>query len=282
MHGPGGAGASHATPPIPWARRDATPYIKQNDMIDSRGSPEVPFDLTIVPKVLKESAAGIAKLGDSIAHVIALGVAGYDDVVQRRSRVKLLNLYASLVRLNAVANPYTIRVIEHYIQKIGDGEIPTPDISGNDVPYQLLHYYPDDLDSQLVRSVIRSTMKELAEIFEGIEENRSDFILEDTYQNIMSILPQRIYTMDSMNGAIAALAPPTVGNSISSLRDTVEAYKQLMQTLDVLIRKMADYLKPGPAENPGPVAPKLELLLMIQTLLKFTKNRIIRSIIAII
>jgi hypothetical protein len=66
--------------------------------------------------VIGSSADAISKLGDSIAHISSLSMAGYDEMSARRTRQRLIDIEAKLVNVHRVANAAVMSGIEGYIR----------------------------------------------------------------------------------------------------------------------------------------------------------------------
>jgi hypothetical protein len=66
--------------------------------------------------LLAKTADAVAKFGDSIAHLVALGAQGYDAAAARKAHADLINLRANLERMTSLCGPL-IRSIKEYVQR---------------------------------------------------------------------------------------------------------------------------------------------------------------------
>jgi vesicle coat complex subunit len=178
-------------------------------------------------KMLGVTADAIAKLGDSIAHLVKLGVRGWDDVAARRTRAKLIAISAQLSVMGGRGNASVVESLRTYIAAH----------EGRD---HLEDFTKEQLWDKLL-SRIRAALPEVKSLFAELAENRSDLVTQDIYHDLISALNDRAMILEKLSTS----SPPTSAAEIDALRDAAERYDALRHNLHSTINGLHWYIRDG-------------------------------------
>ena len=178
-------------------------------------------------KMLGVTADAIAKLGDSIAHLVKLGVRGWDDVAARRTRAKLIAISAQLSVMGGRGKPSVVESLRTYIAAH----------EGRD---HLEDFTKEQLWDKLL-SRIRAALPEVKSLFAELAENRSDLVTQDIYHDLISALNDRAMILEKLSTS----SPPTSAAEIDALRDAAERYDALRHNLHSTINGLHWYIRDG-------------------------------------
>jgi hypothetical protein len=183
-------------------------------------------DLGELGKVLGAAADAIAKLGDSIAHLISLGVRGWDDVSARSTRKRLISISAKLTVMGGRGNMGVIESLRTYIRAYEGRE-------------SLEGYTQQQLWNELL-SKLGAALPEVESLFTQLARDRSDLVTQDIYRDLIDALNARTMILEGLSRSVA----PTSIAEIDALREAAEKYdalhRKLYLTIDSLHRYIGD------------------------------------------
>jgi hypothetical protein len=82
-------------------------------------------------------------------------------------------------------------------------------------------------------------LEQIQELLDDIKAERSDFVLEQTYGQIISTLHSRV---EIIKGLIA-LPPPTSPDEINALKEVLAQYDRLRKSASAASKAFSEYLK---------------------------------------
>ncbi|MET4041765.1 hypothetical protein ABIC03_003456 [Bradyrhizobium sp. RT6a] len=174
--------------------------------------------------LLAKSAEALSKFGDSIAHLTALGVQGYDAAAARKARSNLIDLRIQLEQL-MVVNGSLIGTMDGYVELVS--QTPRPSVEN-----AARHWLGVVFKVQIVMAHIDALLKQVSEL-------RNDFVLEDAYRGIQQALRGRINILDQLN----ALPAPLSHEELEALTKAGKEYRLLRDTTAKTSEQLADYVK---------------------------------------
>jgi hypothetical protein len=172
----------------------------------STRSCRLPFSIVDIANLLAAAADGVAKFGDSIAHLVQLGVAGYDAVAARKARAELVELRAALVGFVSGANMPLLKAIDDYVDA---NPRPSPEVLG-----QWWIAILDKVDFALAQ--VRTLLVE-------VEHVRSDFVLQTAYSQLNIALGSRSPILFELH----KIPPPVQPDELNALRKLGIDYRRL-------------------------------------------------------
>lgn len=159
----------------------------------------------------------IAKLTDGIKHLVIAGADGYNYVSAERERDRLIRLSARATDLGSINQQIVVRSIDEY----------------------LMMSNPSKADWDAVNEGIRNVIQGVKGLLDDVRNERSDFVLEESYSKLVSTLGSRALLIDKL----ASLpAPSTVEERAELARINIE-YKRLLANFKEAISELNAYLK---------------------------------------
>jgi len=176
-------------------------------------------DIQKLGDVLKAAADAIAKLGDSIAHLVTLGAQGWDAASARRTHSRLIDLRKRLISYRrsqgAVASTF-----DGYVARIDAGRMPR------------------QLDWTMATNGLLPLIQELSSLIEDLKAERSDFVLEVAYESLYATLDARLTLFQRLREGDAPRSP----EQVEALRAAVAQWGRLRQVLGDASDALAAYL----------------------------------------
>ena len=165
------------------------------------------------------SAAGdaIINITDGIKHLVKTGASGLDYLSAKRDRDRLIRISARAANLAFVQQASIVMNIDEYL-KIKN---------------------PTDQDWWIIQEGVNSVLKEIALLLEEMKSERSDFVLEEAYNLLLSSFQYRSSHLES----IYKLPPPTNKNERKALKNLNTEYKRLLKAFKDAIVQLNVYLK---------------------------------------
>jgi hypothetical protein len=203
-------------------------------------------ELESLGKALGLAADAVGKLGDSIAHLISLGNQGFNAVQAGRTRERLKDIDARLVQLNNVANVTVVNSIQEYI-KIWETNKKRGIVIGQLDESDRSDWFGrprDEWDMSIVESWkniygnVNTAILDVTDLLADLREERSDFILEESYNTLYSILRNRVSVLEGLGRN-----PPVTPSEIERLRALAGRYDRLRKKLASTIRTISEYLR---------------------------------------
>lgn len=181
--------------------------------------------LTGVAAALGEAAESVSKMVDSFAHLIRTATRGYDAASARATYSRLRDLSARASILIAEQQISVIQGIDAYIEE-----------SSNPAVRSLLW--------SSLTTKFRSILLEINSLLADVQAERSDFVLETTYLDMIRTLQTRGVILEEL----LYMPPPTSPEELKELRQIRDNYELLIINLRRATIELNEYLKMlGPA-----------------------------------
>jgi hypothetical protein len=181
--------------------------------------------LNLIAELLNAATHSIAKLGDSIAHIVSLGTKGYDAASARHIRARLKDISARLVYLYRLPNASIFSGLEGYIEQARK--------TGNKKDLALRVRW-----AEYVRTIV-FPLQQIQELLDDISNERSDFVLEKSYGDLLETLNSRVNIIQE----IMRLPAPTSPEEIKALQEVASKYHVLRENLNAVLVEFLNYLK---------------------------------------
>lgn len=164
-------------------------------------------------------AAGdaIAKITDGIRHLVVTGAEGYNYVAAERERDRLKRLSARATNLGSVKQQIVVRSIDEYLKKSN----------------------PSQADWDAVTDGIRNVIIGVKGLLDDVRNERSDFVLEESYSKFVSTLGSRALLLDKLEN----LPAPSTTEERAALAQINIEYKRLLTNFQEAITQLNAYLK---------------------------------------
>lgn len=171
----------------------------------------------LVLDLLGAAGDAMVKLTDGFKHMITTGYAGYNHVAAKRAHKRLVDLSARATNLLAAHQSLAVRSIDEYISK----PEPTSD------------------DWYAIIECITYVIEEIKKILDDVQEERSDFVLEDAYSKLSESLASRASLLQQLFGM-----PAPKSEREKRLLSKINAeYKRLLENFKDAIIQLNLYLK---------------------------------------
>ena len=177
-------------------------------------------DIAKLGSVLKDTADAIAKLGDSIAHLVRLSAQGWDAASARRTEARLIEMRKQLVTFKRSQGVVALS-FEDYIARIEQGR------------------QPRQLDWKSVTSRLLPLMSEVRSLIDELRSEKSNFVLEDAYERLHDSLDARLTLFEKLRVGDAPRTP----EQIEALRRIVAEWERLREELARASDALANYLR---------------------------------------
>jgi hypothetical protein len=193
------------------------------------------FRLAELGKALGDAAEAVGKLADSIAKIVGLGSTAWDHVSVRRTRSRLIALSAGISQVRQ-SQTVVISSLEDYISaRRGDLRSGNVTLSrGARAEYESAWKYLTDR--------IGSILLDVKSLLKSVEDERSDFVLSDEYNELIQLFGQRIDLLSKLR----AIPAPLNKNDIDSLDIVTKNYEKLHLNLRVALKNVNNYIKSIP------------------------------------
>lgn len=182
-------------------------------------------DIGKLGSILKDTADAIAKLGDSIAHLVHLGAQGWDAASARRTEARFIEMRKQLVTFKRSQGAVAVS-FEDYIARIEQGR------------------QPRQLDWTTVTNRLLPLMSEARSLLVELKSDKSDFVLEDAYERLHDSLDARLTLFQRLKDADAPQTP----EQIEALKRMVTEWERLREELGRASEALTQYLKGKRAE----------------------------------
>tara|TARA_Y100001970_G_scaffold181203_1_gene220562 strand:+ start:32 stop:664 length:633 start_codon:yes stop_codon:yes gene_type:complete len=164
-------------------------------------------------------AAGdaIISLTDSIEHLVVTGSDAYDYVSAAREHNRLKDLSARGTNLVHMKQSIIVETIDEYLEKSN----------------------PDIHDWNNIKADVLVIIDDVGLLLADIEQERSDFVLEEAYAKLGKTLHQRAIILDK----IRALPKPSSPEELEQLNQINLKYKRLIQAFKEAIVQLNIYIR---------------------------------------
>jgi hypothetical protein len=177
-------------------------------------------DLQKLGGVLKDAADAIARLGDSVAHLVRLGVQGYDAAAARRTRARLIEIRKGLVSM-ARSQGVLALTFDSYVARIEAGR------------------QPNAREWQSATAKLPLLVESVQSLLGELRRDRSEFVLEEAYERLHATLGARLALFERLRAAEAPRRP----EEIEAIKAAVAEWSRLREELDRASAALAAYLK---------------------------------------
>jgi hypothetical protein len=173
--------------------------------------------------ILKDAADAVKKLADSIAHIVALGDSAWSTVSARRTRARLIEIFADSEKYG-LSQGYLYRNVEEL----------TRDLSRFD----------SDAGSRLwVWQGFTQKLKELiphvTNLLDELDKERSDFVLQEAYRSLRQTLSERLVVLE----LLARRPCPDSSEELAEVRKVFDQWGRLIAELRAANEALRLYLK---------------------------------------
>jgi hypothetical protein len=181
------------------------------------------LDLRKLADALAALADCIAKFGDSIAHLVQLGAKGWDAASARVTRNRLYRLQRELIALHG---PQSVAydALQDYIRVAARSPLDAP----------LLRR-----EWQIVLSLLRPLTFEVYDLVEALRNESSEFVLEKSYNVLLSTLQMRSKIFEDLMNR----EPPCAGEELSELKKIDKAWSRLRSQFFSAMDQSSEYLR---------------------------------------
>lgn len=188
------------------------------------------IDLKNLGQAIDEAAGAISKIGDGISHLIALGDKGYNVVEARITHNRLVNIDAKLF--------YIIGYNERIISSLREyAEESRRHLNGSDRTYELEEELQHDWP--LVLTNLRDILDQTRDLLERVRVERSDFVLEPAYGEMLSALSTKVGLLDKL----IREGPPISKEQVDELDIVCDKLEKLREATAGATAQMSAYIK---------------------------------------
>jgi hypothetical protein len=177
-------------------------------------------DLGKLGGVISAAASSVGRLADSVAKAVRLSNDGYDALLARRERTRLKRISKAVVQVSTgnAGNAGNIRSSITVFDEIGT-------IPAGHWKRSLKHF--------------DKSLAEVESLLRRLRAERSDFVLEETYQEMVLGLESRRIILSALKMQPA----PKSDTEISALVDILDEYERLREELIQARRALSDYVR---------------------------------------
>ena len=196
-------------------------------------------ELSKLAAALRAAAEFLGKFGDSVAHVIQLGDHAITIVHARRTEKRLKDIYISLLSYRTF-QMHIIRHLGEYVEVLR-GQSP-------DQEYLLSKL---DVSWEVIISGIKAAMRNVEALIYYLEGERSNFILEHAFRDILVSLNER----DNLFDHILSIPAPRSTEDLAALEAIHSEWNRLLDELTRATEELARYISTFPTSEPPNSAP---------------------------
>jgi hypothetical protein len=178
-------------------------------------------DIKQFGEAIKALADGIARVADSIAHIVKLGASGYDNLRARQTQARMLEL-TSLMKAYFQVQARPVAELEKTLSA-------APPNTDTAITYWSL----------LVGNRLPSLSKEVDAVIEKLQHEKSDLVLQPVYDDLLKTFHARKALFEDLKAARPPSNPEAVTILHEALLDWMRARDELRQALALL----SDYLR---------------------------------------
>jgi hypothetical protein len=170
-----------------------------------------------VVEAIESAGKALTSLTEGVSSLVRAGASGYSYVSAERERNRLVDISARASQLRADQNVVVIRTIDEYLAKKS----------------------PTSEDWSAVQQGITQTLSSVTALLKDVKAERSDFVLEGAYQDLLRTLGSRQGLLEKLR----LLGPPSTPEERNALRDVSKQYKTLIAKLGEATNELNKYLK---------------------------------------
>ena len=171
--------------------------------------------LTEVSKALGELGDSIVKITDGIKHIVVTGGEGVSFVFAKKTKNDLKELSAESTQFAISQNAKIVESIDEYLLN------------------------PSKYDWPFVQKKLSDVLLLGTELLMEWNEERSDFIVEASYEKLLDSLNSRISILEK----IKSMEAPTTEEELGALSEVNKKYKALINNFREAIRELNTYIK---------------------------------------
>jgi hypothetical protein len=171
--------------------------------------------LTEVAKALGDLGDSVVKITDGVKQVVITGGEGVSFVLAKKTKSELKDLSATSAQFAAQQNARVIQSIDEYLK------------------------YPSARDWPAVQQKLSNVLLRGTELLTEWNEERSDFIVESSYAQLLETLNARVNILQKLS----SMEAPTTKEELEALSEVNERYKTLIQKFKNAVQELNAYIK---------------------------------------
>lgn len=171
--------------------------------------------LTEVAQALGDLGDSVVKITDGIKHIIVTGGEGVSFVLAKKTKYELIKLSATSTQFAATQNASVIQSIDEYLR------------------------HPNARDWPFVQQKLSNVLFRGSELLKEWNEERSDFIAEPAYAELLETLNARVSILRKLNSMDA----PTTKEELEALHVVNHRYKILVHQFKSAVQELNIYIK---------------------------------------
>lgn len=188
--------------------------------------------------ILKISGEAIANIGDGVAHVAKLAESGYNTVKAKQDQERLKDIYTRLGEVSTISNDIVIGDLDRYVSMYDRYKELTRGLPYSSLPSISMSRMMEKSWRQTTRN-ISQTLPKIRALLDDVKAERSDFIIEQPYLELLGTLSSRENILQS----IADLPQPQTDEEIELIRQAAAEYRILKENLRRTLDAISEYLK---------------------------------------
>jgi sporulation protein YlmC with PRC-barrel domain len=171
--------------------------------------------LTEVAKALGELGDSVVKITDGVKHVVVTGGEGVSFVLAKKTKSELKELSAVSTQFAAQQNIRVVQSIDEYLE------------------------YPNTRDWPVIQQKLSDVLLRGTELLSEWNEERSDFIVESSYIQLVESLNARVSILQKLS----SMEAPTTKKELEALSEVNEKYKALIKQFKNAVQELNTYIK---------------------------------------
>lgn len=161
----------------------------------------------------------LSKLTDGVKNLVVTGASGWDSVSARKTHSRLVALSADLTSLSVSQRITTLAALESFVDK------------------------PTSATWQTFLTASDTVLLQANSLLEKLRQERSDFVLESSYQRLQQALGARVDLLSRLK----TVKEPTAPAELAEVRSLLKAYRKLVVELEAAKDELNAYLKTKPS-----------------------------------
>jgi hypothetical protein len=171
--------------------------------------------LVEVAQALGDLGESVVKITDGIKHIVVTGEEGVSFVLAKKTKSELKELSALSTQFAATQNTSVIQSIDEYLLN------------------------PNTRDWPFVQQKLSNVLLRGSELLTEWNEERSDFIIEPSYVQLLETLNARVNILQKLS----SMGAPTTKEELEALSVVNYRYKHLVQQFKRAIQELNSYIK---------------------------------------
>lgn len=172
-------------------------------------------ELTEIAKAFGQAGESLGKIANGFSELVKHGLKSYSLISAKMTSERLKDLSAKSTQLLITQSAGVSGSLGNYL--------------GN----------PDPKNWEAVTMRMEEVLREVNELLAVVKEERSDFVLEQTYFDMVSTLQSRDATLQRL----IKLPPPTTKAELAELKKVDDQYQKLVNNLHKAVKELNAYIK---------------------------------------